>query len=95
MESHGSGSREGEHAEGHALIPYGGAAYAEGGHNWAQDDSMGGSSGGSNGGPLVTFPEDRLGPDADNPDRAFWINAPQFHWTVLGSQDEVARQGLQ
>ena len=93
MDRHGEDSHGGEHAEEHAIVEYGGAAYAEGGHNWTADDSMGSSSDG-NGGPLVTFPDDKIGSTVERPNQAFFINAPQFNWTVVGSQDEVARQGL-
>ena len=94
MDRYGEDSHAGEHAGEHALVEYGGAAYGEGGHNWAVDSSMGSSGNGGNGGPLVTFPDDRVGPSEAHPDRAFWIHAPQFHWTVVGTQDEVARQGI-
>ena len=33
----------------------------------------------------------------DNPQRAFYVNAPQFHWHqyVMGAADEGARGGIQ
>ena len=52
---------------------------------------------GRNGGPIVILPEDRQGPDMENPQRAFYVNAPQFHWHqyVVGAADEGARAGIQ
>ena len=51
---------------------------------------------GRNGGPIVILPEDRQGPNVENPQRAFYVNAPQFHWHqyVVGAADEGARAGI-
>ena len=52
---------------------------------------------GRNSGPIVISPEDWQGPDAKNPQRAFYVNAPQFHWHqyLVGANDEGARTGIQ
>ena len=47
------------------------------------------SMNGSNGPPLppiVVEPGDREGPMAEEPERAFYMYAPQFHWTVVGGE---------
>ena len=49
------------------------------------DTSMNGSSGPAS--PLVFEPGDREGPTEDMPGRAFYLYAPQFHWTVQGVED--------
>ena len=51
---------------------------------------------GRNGRPIVILLEDRQGPNVENPQRAFYVNAPQFHWHqyVVGAADEGARASI-
>ena len=47
---------------------------------------------GSNGSPIVEYPEDRLGPLQDAPGRLFYVYAPTIHWHIVSSivEDEPA-----
>ena len=69
--------------------PHTGALYAPGGTNVVNDISMNGSP---NAGSIVVQPEDKIGPLAEAPHRAFYVNAPWFHWHqhVVGAVDEPA-----
>ena len=70
------------------LVPYG-DQHRQG--VYIVDDA---SMGSQNGGPLVVFPDDRLGPTEEHPQWNFYIHAPQFNWWVVGQYDEVARMGM-
>ena len=42
--------------------------------------------------PIVVKPGDQKGPTAEVPKRAFYMYAPQFHWTVsIEVEDQPAR----
>ena len=47
---------------------------------------------GWNGGPIVVEPEDRLGPNEENPERCYYVHAPVYHWHhyVEGRHDHGA-----
>ena len=49
---------------------------------------------GSNGSPIVEYPEDRLGPSQDAPRRLFYVYAPMIHWHTmsLAVEDEPTRR---
>ena len=57
----------------------------------------GGSSGDNGTNPIVTFPDDRVGPTAEEPERRFYMHEPQFHWHVVmpTSVDEGARRAVE
>ena len=53
---------------------------------------------GSNGfaSPIVVEPSDREGLTKEMPERAFYMYAPQFHWTVaMGVEDRPARFAME
>ena len=56
--------------------------------NAVEDTSMAGS----NGSPLVEYPDDRVGPTSDAPERPFYVYAPTIHWHTVSStaKDEPA-----
>ena len=56
------------------------------------DTSMNGSNGPAS--PLVVEPGDREGPTEEMPGRAFYLYAPQFHWTLVGAEDQLARVAI-
>ena len=62
--------------------------------NWVEDQEM---HNGRDGGPIVVEPEDRLGPNEANPERRYYVNAPQYHWHhyAQGGVDEGARAAIQ
>ena len=62
------------------LIPVGDAVDK----NVVDDTSMQGS----NGSPIVEYPEDRVGPTQDTPERLFSIYTPTIHWHVAPSTKE-------
>ena len=41
------------------------------------------SMAGSNGSPIVEYPDDRLGPTRDAPEHLFYVYAPTIHWHVV------------
>mgnify|MGYP006878682710 CR=1 FL=1 len=49
------------------------------GVNVIEDTSMHGS----NGSPMVEFPEDRIGPTAAAPNQSFYVYAPTIHWHTV------------
>ena len=55
------------------------------------------SMAGSNGSPIVEYPEDRLGPMQDAPERLFYVYAPTIHWHTMSStvEDEPARRVIE
>ena len=57
-------------------------------YNAVDDISMAGS----NGSPLVEYPEDRLGPSQDASRRLFYMYAPMIYWHTMSSvvEDELA-----
>ena len=57
------------------IIPIGEAAAA-----LYDDTSMNGLNGPAS--PIVVKPGDREGPTEEMPERAFYMYAPQFHWTL-------------
>ena len=67
-------------ATGQEIIPVGEAAAV-----LYDDTSMNGSNGPPS--PIVVEPGDREGPTAEEPERAFYMYAPQFHWTMVGGED--------
>ena len=52
---------------------------------------------GSNGSPLVGYPDDRLGPTRDAPERLFYMYALTIHWHTVSStvEDEPARKVIE
>ena len=81
----------------HALVPHDphAAAIEQGlAINLVDDQEM---LNGRNGGPIVVEPEDRVGPDAANPQRRYYVNAPVYHWHqyVQGGHDQEARAAIQ
>ena len=48
-------------------------------YNAVEDTSMAGN----NGSPLVEYPEDRVGPTRDAPERLFYVYAPTIHWHMV------------
>ena len=72
-------------------------AHAQDQEVYRVDDTAMGNGRNGNGGPIVVMPEDRRGPNEEHPQRAFYVNAPQFHWHqyVVGANDEGARAGIQ
>ena len=62
------------------LVPNG----SEPTYNVVDDTGMGGS----NGSPIVEYPEDRLGPAQDAPGRLFYVYAPMIHWHTVSSPME-------
>ena len=75
-------------ATGQEIIPVGEAAAV-----LYDDTSMNGSNGPPS--PIVVEPGDREGPTAEEPERAFYMYAPQFHWTVVGGEDQPARSAVE
>ena len=76
-------------ATGQEIIPVGEAATV-----LYDDASMNGSNGPPS--PIVVEPGDREGPTAEMPERAFYMYAPQFHWTVsVGGEDQPARSAIE
>ena len=73
-------------ASGQEIIPVGEAAAA-----LYDDTSMNGSNGPTS--PIVVEPSDREGPTEEMPEHAFYMYAPQFHWTLaMGAvEDRLAR----
>ena len=61
------------------------------------DDASMGNKNNRNGGPIVVHADDQQEPNSEYPKRAFYVNAPQFHWHqyVIGAIDEGARAGIQ
>ena len=57
------------------------------------DASMNSSNGPPS--PIVVEPGDREGPTAEMPEGAFYMYAPQFHWTVVGGEDQPARSAVE
>ena len=55
------------------------------------------SMAGSNGSPIVEYPEDRLGPTRDAPKCLFYVYAPMIHWHTVSSivEDEPARRVIE
>ena len=66
-----------------ALVPHGGEQQQQMELYIQNDESMGsgtnGESGNGHENPLVQFPNDRVGPTEDVPNRRFFVHAPQFH----------------
>ena len=62
-------------------------------YNALDDTSMAGN----NGSPIVEYPEDRLGPTRDAPERMFYVYAPTIHWHTVSStvEDELAHRVLE
>ena len=52
---------------------------------------------GSNGSPIVEYPEDRLGPTWDAPERLFYVYGPTIHWHTVSStvEDEPAHRVIE
>ena len=75
-------------ATGQEIIPVGDAAAV-----LYDDTSMNSSNGPPS--PIVVEPGDREGPTAEEPERAFYMYAPQFHWTVVGGEDQPARSAVE
>ena len=71
------------------LVPSGSAMT----YNAVEDTSMAGS----NGSPLVEYPEDRVGPTRDAPERLFYVYAPTIHWHTVSTaaEDEAARRVIE
>ena len=61
--------------------------------NAVEDTSMAGS----NGSPLVEYPDDRVGSTCDAPERPFYVYAPTIHWHTVSSaaEDEPARRVIE
>ena len=78
-------------ASGQVIVPVGGADIAA--MTLYDYTSMNGSNGPAS--PLVVEPGDREGPIEDMPGRAFYLYAPQFHWTVQGLEDQPARMAVE
>ena len=58
------------------------------------DTSMNGSNGLAS--PIVVEPSDKEGSTIEMPERAFYIYAPQFHWTLaMGAVDRPARSAIE
>ena len=58
------------------------------------DMSMNGSNGLAS--PIVVKPGDREGPTKEMLERAFYIHAPQFHWTLaMGTKDRPAHSAIE
>ena len=76
-------------ASGREIIPVGEAATA-----LYNDTSMNGSNGPAS--PIVVEPGDREGPIEEMPERAFYMYAPQFHWTLtMRAEDRPARSAIE
>ena len=76
-------------ATGQEMIPVGEAAAV-----LYDDANMDGSD--SSPSPIVVEPGDREGPTEDMPERAFYMYAPQFHWTMsVGGEDQPARSAIE
>ena len=75
-------------ATGQEIVPVGEAAAV-----LYDDTSMNGSNGPPS--PIVVEPGDREGPTAEEPERAFYMYAPQFHWTMIGGEDQPARSAVE
>ena len=77
-------------ALGQEIIPIGEAATA-----LYDDTSMNGSNGPAS--PIVVEPGDREGPIEEMPECAFYMYAPQFHWTLaVGvAEDRPARSAIE
>ena len=75
-------------ATGQEIVPVGDAAAV-----LYDDTSMNGSNGPPS--PIVVEPGDREGPTAEEPERAFYMYAPQFHWTMVGGEDQPARSAVE
>ena len=50
-----------------------------------------------NDGSIIIHTEDQKGPNQEQPQRAFYLNAPQFYWHqyVMGANNEGARARIQ
>ena len=59
------------------------------------DTSMNGSNGPAS--PIVVEPGDREGPTEEMPEHAFYMYAPQFHWTVTmgAAKDKLAHSAME
>ena len=59
------------------------------------DTSMNGSNGPAS--PIGAEPGDREGPTEEMPERAFYMYAPQFHWTLAmgAAKDRLARSAVE
>ena len=75
-------------ATGQEIVPVGEAAVV-----LYDDTSMNSSNGPPS--PIVVEPGDREGPTAEEPERAFYMYAPQFHWTMVGGEDQPARSAVE
>ena len=76
-------------ASGREIIPVGETAAA-----LYDDTSMNGSNGPAS--PIVVEPGDREGPTKEMPECAFYMYAPQFHWTVaMGAKDRPAHFAIE
>ena len=76
-------------APGREIIPVGEAAAI-----LYDDTSMNGSNGPAS--PIVVEPGDREGPTEEMPKCAFYMYAPQFHWTLtMGTEDRPARSAIE
>ena len=71
------------------LVPSGSAMT----YNAVEDTSMAGS----NGSPLVEYPEDRVGPTREAPERLFYVYAPTIHWHTVSTaaEDEAAHRVIE
>ena len=71
------------------IIPVGEAAAA-----LYDDMNMNGSNGLTS--PIVVKPGDREGPIEEMPEHAFYMYAPQFHWTLTkGAEDRPTRFAIE
>ena len=61
--------------------------------NAVEDTSMAGS----NGSPLVEYPDGWVGPTSDAPEHPFYVYAPPIHWHTVCSaaEDEPARRVIE
>ena len=58
------------------------------------DTSINGSNGPAS--PIIVEPSDREGLTEEIPERAFYMYAPQFHWTLtMGAEDQPARSAIE
>ena len=78
-------------ASGQEIVPVGGVDAAT--VTLYDDTSMNGSDRPAS--PLVVEPSDWEGPTEDMPGRAFYLYAPQFHWTVQGVEDQPTRMAVE
>ena len=76
-------------ASGREIIPVGEAVAI-----LYDDTSMNGSNGPAS--PIVVEPGEREGPTEEMPERAFYMYAPQFYWTLAtGAEDRPARSAIE